>query len=268
MTVYADVLFLVNFLMDLLCLAACRRVRGMETKRVRMLLSAAFGGVFGVFGACVWLPKVCLYALSVAAACVMCRIAFGAQHFTAFVRTVLLFLIANLLLGGLLAGLSNVLGNGRSLPPLTPLLLFAAVYAAMTGISVILRACRVKRDTVVHITLGQKTASFTVLVDSGDLLRDPYSGAPVILLSLARLQKAFPEEAFLVSPQNVPSEVLALHGWHLIPADTVSGGALLNAFVPDDIRVGTRHITAVTAVSPMPHFGGAEGLMPSALLIV
>lgn len=267
MTVYADILFLINFFADLVCLAACRRIRGIRVKKRRLCLAAGIGGVYGVAAAISMLPGIALYALSLAAACLICFAAFGRQPLLSFFRTVMLFYIANLLLGGLLSVLDTMLGDTARLPLLLAAVLCLVLYAAMTGISALLRAARVRRDSTVEITLGERKASFTVLADSGNLLHDPYTGAPVILLSQARLRRAFPEEALFDAPLAVPPETLASHGWHIIPADTASGGTLLDVFVPDAVTVNGRRVDAVAASVPSPHFGGAEGLIPSALLV-
>ena len=267
MTVYADVLFLINFFADLVCLAACRRIRGIRVRKRRLCLAAMIGGVYGVTAALVMLPGIALYALSLAAACLICFAAFGRQPILSFFRTVMLFYIANLLLGGLLTLLDTVLGDTARLPLLLAAALCLVLYAAMTGISALLRAARVRRDSMVGITLGDKTAWFTVLADSGNLLHDPYTGEPVILLSRARLRQAFPGEMLFDTPLDAPPETLVSLGWHIIPADTASGGTLLDVFVPDAVTVNGRRVDAVAASVPSPSFGGAEGLIPSALLV-
>ena len=47
-TVYIDVLFCVNFIIDYIMLVSVRHVMSLKARRIRLLLSAALGGIFSL----------------------------------------------------------------------------------------------------------------------------------------------------------------------------------------------------------------------------
>ena len=83
------------------------------------------------------------------------------------------------------------------------------------------------------------------LYDTGNALRHPIFGTPVIVAGEARLKPLLPPEW--------GSETLPL-GFSLVPVQTVQGRALLPAFRPDEIRQEStgRRISAFVALSPQP----------------
>lgn len=99
----------------------------------------------------------------------------------------------------------------------------------------------------------------TALVDTGNLLRDPLTGLPVIVLSR--------EAASRVTTLPAPGRLQP--GMRLIPVRTVTGRALMPVFRPESIRLrtaeGWREARAILGVSPGTD-AGFQALIPSSLL--
>ena len=69
MTVYADLLFIVNLYIDALLLSAVRRFLRLPLTGKRLLLASVLGGVFGLSALLPALPGVVLFPLAVGIAC-------------------------------------------------------------------------------------------------------------------------------------------------------------------------------------------------------
>lgn len=96
------------------------------------------------------------------------------------------------------------------------------------------------RHAVLTITLAGRTLRVDALQDSGNLLRDPVNGLPVIVLSHEALSRWMP-----------PPSVDALRpGMRLMSARTAAGPALLILIRPDDVCLGRRPVRAMLAFSP------------------
>jgi stage II sporulation protein GA (sporulation sigma-E factor processing peptidase) len=82
--VYADLLFLVNFSMDFLCLFVSARLLRREVRMWRLLLSASAGGVYSVV--LLFIPLVGFYAvlLDLGFCALMCVLAYGVKNGGAF----------------------------------------------------------------------------------------------------------------------------------------------------------------------------------------
>lgn len=106
---------------------------------------------------------------------------------------------------------------------------------------------------LLEITHHAQRLELTALVDSGNLLRDPITRLPVIVISRQTAAKFLPEAPRL----------------RLISVRTVAGSALMPVFRPDLVRVllpqGWQTIETVVGLSP-DGYSGFQALMPSSVI--
>ena len=115
------------------------------------------------------------------------------------------------------------------------------------------------RCTSVDVSLRKHSAVLTALVDSGNLLRDPLTGLPIIVISRRAAAKLTP----------LPPEGSLLPGMRLMRVRTVAGTSLMPILRPDAlrIRVGGAWQAAEALIGLSP--GGGEGfqaLVPASLV--
>lgn len=199
--VYLDTLFILNTLMDYLLLLAAARLAGEELRRVRMALSAMFGGIyagasvlpgFGFLSGPLW-QLVC--------ALVMVLVGLGASR-RLLRQTVIFFALAFAFGGGILA--VSLLG-GDGMP-------FGAVPGVGLDIKVILLSgavCYVvltlglkrvgshggERGELVRVCvrLRERQVYLTALRDTGNTLTDPVTGRGVLVVQGDSLSGLFQE---------------------------------------------------------------------------
>ncbi|MGN0747225.1 MAG: sigma-E processing peptidase SpoIIGA [Aristaeellaceae bacterium] len=162
--------------------------------------------------------------------------------------------VAALLLSLAMAGCMRLL-NGMALPPSLALLAACGLLPALCcG-----RACSPQpRCATVEMTQGDCTITLTALVDSGNLLRDPLTGLPVIVLSRRCARKL----------TSLPAPGQLLPGMRLISVRTAAGPALMAIFRPRRIRVlsgsAWHEVRAVAGLSP-DGYDGVQALLPACL---
>ena len=252
MTVYLDLVILLNFLVDDLLLMGTNRLSGFPAAPGRCALAALLGGVYS--GACLlpgfsFLGNLLWRLVSLG---LMGLAAFGMNR-SAWKRSGL-FLLLSLALGGA----AVTLGRGE----------FSVLVLAAIGIWLLCRIAfggtAVGREYVpVQLIWGERTASVLALRDTGNTLRDPITGEQVLVLSgdVARDLTGLTEQQL-----RSPLETLAqrpLTGLRLIPYRAVglSGGMLLGLRF-DRVKIGSRETSAVVAFAPE---GLGEGSMYQAL---
>ena len=262
LVIYPDLIFVSDLVSDSLCLYGCARLCGISPKPFGIFVGGVIGGLYGAGMACLSLPWFVTAFLTVLTAFIMCRAAFGRLRFAALLRAAVLFAAVNLLLGGTVAFLAMRLRGapGAVLPIIIALLAFPAVMK----LSSLLAESHVKRFYAATLTLDGVKGTFTLLADTGDRLRDPLTGRPVMVLSEDRLRAAFPDETLFISVSDTPREVLLKRKWHMVYAGTVGGGTLLDAFVPDALTVNGQPYAAVIAIAGTDGFDGADGVGPAA----
>ena len=262
--IYADTIFIINFIINYLILLATARICAVRTTRWRIAIAGAAGGIYSVMAV---MPPLVFWGNP------LVKIVFGAlMVYTAFgwrdglLRVVLVFFAVSAAFAGALLAVSLLSGDGRA-GLMTPVsfrvlvLSFAVCYAAVT---LVFRHVARVRGKLVSLTVrnGGREIRMVALIDTGNSLRDPITGGAVIVTGVSAAKKLFTravEDAVAELCSRDAAKVLeelAQTGtgvkFRLVPysAVGVSGGMLL-AFRPDEILVdGVRRTDLIIALSP------------------
>ena len=237
MEIYLDVLMMLNFLVDLLLLVGTNRLSGHPPGAKKALPAALLGGIYG--GVCL-LPGLAFLG-GLFWRCVfwglMSLVAFGWDLGRGF-----LFVLLSMALGGMV----SLLNQGGFMA----LVLSAG---AITGLCLLGFRGKVGAQRFVPVTIscGGKTASVTALVDTGNTLRDPVSGKPVLVVD----ETVAGEISALTQAQlRNPIATLSQYpgcGYRLIPYSAVGcPGGMLLGLRPDSLHVNGREREYIVAFAP------------------
>lgn len=290
-TVYADLLFMINFSMDFLCFYITSKLLHRKLNTLRALLASVFGGVYAVAilfaGFVPLLELVCNVGVGLA----MCAVVFTGKgvRFGKFSLCSLVYVGVSVALGGLMTAMFNMLNllglplgsiseSGDGMPVWLFALLAAVSGAATLAGGNFFRSSQAQRTADIEITYGNKTVKLAALCDSGNLLRDPISGKTVIITDISRFYSTLPEAVIRAVQKNDTSLLSKLptesaKRLRLVPSHTASGTGMLFAFTPDKLTVrlpeGISHdVDALFA--PVPLGASAKGfdaLIPPELLV-
>lgn len=288
---YGDVLCLINFSIDFLVLAMCGTFLHLRRRLFRLLAAAVLGAVYSLL---ILLPALPWYAELLShliAALLMCAVAYSPLGARYFVRLVFVFYVSAFLLGGAVSALytilASILGTADvgetnavvSGQKATIFLLYAmgsGIFFFAFGRMEAKRKCQ--RHTMVKICEEEKSVEMEGLVDSGNLLSDPISGRPVILvrkvealhilpMDIARFYSGMSEE------KDVPPALMKKI--RLVLATGVEGKRILTGYIPDRIFLFSREepkkrrtVNAMIAIceGQEKDFGGSGAIVPATLL--
>lgn len=242
---YLDVLFILNFTVDLLLIIAANRLSGYPTKWQRTLLASLLGGLYG--GACV-IPGLYFLAGTIWRLIflgLMGCIAFGA-HLES-VRRCVLFVILSMALGGIALGI----GTGGILS-----ILFSAAAVCVMCIFG-LKGKIGNRFIPVEIRHNGKIHNFTALIDTGNSLTDPISGQQVMVVSSALGHRLLGQKMLAFS--DPLSAITYIQGGRLVPYHSVgTENGLLAAKRFQDVKIGKWRGACLVAFSPQELGKGEE----------
>lgn len=269
-TVYVDSVFVLNALMDYLLLLCTGRLAGVPLRRGRYALAAALGGAYAV---AVFLPGcgfLSLLPAKAAAGVVLAVAAFGGE--ARLGRLMLLFLAVSCAMAGCVLGLGLLAGGGVPAArgvfytDVSAKVLLIAAAASYLVLTVVFRAAARHglggHLVPVRVCLEGRTAALTALLDTGSALRDPVTGAAVLVVSPGALDGALPPQvrtlltpALLRFPPDLlePAERAAPRlRWRLVPYRAVGvPEGLLLAVRSDWTEIGgERHAGLTVAFSP------------------
>lgn len=291
--VYADLLFFLNAGMDALCFCLTAGILHRKMSRWRLALGATLGGVYAVAvlfidlsplpHAQVW--AVCMDAL----ACLgLSAIVYGrrGESIRRVAVAAAIYTVVSMVMGGVMTALYHLL-NRLDLPFLTEggeeSSVSAILFALLAGVGGLItarsgRLFRRKQATVtmdVTVEFGERRVTVDGMVDSGNLLRDPIGGKPVLVVDSAAIAPLLsPAMATAVASGGVRvSADLSAEEQRrirLIPTGTATGRGLLLALAVDRLFLtpegGTPHevdaLVGVTSLSGAP----ARAMIPSELI--
>ena len=285
-TVYLDLLFLINFSMDFLCIYIAAKIMSARLFTVRSVVAAILGGIYSCLA--LFIPSGYFFTLlcDLFVCVLICVISFG-RKIGLFFSSVVYFAVS-MALGGFMTALFNLLnrlgfsslegaddGDGISV---WLFLLLAIVSGAFTlfGGNFFKRNAKIKRVEL-RICEGSREKRFSALVDSGNLLREPISGRACVVVDTNAVQELFDSRlvGLMKKDGSYAIESLPLllkKRIRLIPTLTATGEKMLVGIRADrlfiDFEKGEREIDAMLVFSDFSKGKNAEAeaLVPLELL--
>ena len=262
---YADVLFLLNFSMDFLSLAASASLLSQRKRPARISIAAALGALYAVTFTVADIGGPLSLISAIASACAMCIISFGYSGIRDLIYETSLMAGCGALMGGIMTAF---LSSGVYIP--APTIIVSSVVLSFF----IIRSARIKKGCIsveVEITYKGKVSSFSALCDSGNLMRDPFGAAPVMLVSrdvLCGILRPSEISSLMTFDGNFPNGMII----RPVPDNSNGEKRICAAFRADRVTVknGKKELDAdcFIAISPHPrgYFGGHDATVPSAII--
>ena len=246
MSVYLNLVMILNFLVDFLLILGTNRLSGFPPDWGRSALAAAVGGLYG--GLCM-IPGfhfMMNILWRIASLLVVSAVAFGGSG---MLRRGGIFVLLSLALGGIAVGFGN---EGYWMPVIAVGILWLLCRRVFSG------GAGGKEYVPVRITHEGNMVSVIALKDSGNSLRDPVTGESVMVIGA---QTAMHLIGLNKEQLSSPMETLtgsSIRGLRLIPYRSVGGSGMLLAKRFPNVQIGDRKGSALVAFAPEA-IGRGEG---------
>lgn len=259
-SVYIDILFFVNLMINTIILMASAVILRIKYSCARVFAGAAVGALY----ACViFFPKIHIiytFAARASAAALICFIAFAPKGVRQCVKQTVVFYITTAVFGVISLALlyftdigirlGGVISNGVFYfnIPITYLVLSCAVaYASISAADKFFRKRALRSYTDITVFMGGKSVELKALVDTGNMLRDPLSGKTVMIAEAKVMAPLFEFDIGALSDGE--GEYMSLPpGFRLIPFSSIGkSSGILVAFVPEKIIINNSERTNIIA---------------------
>ena len=285
-TVYIDLYFMINFAMDFLCFYLTSWLLSLRRSLLRTMLASAFGALYACVALLIGLRGVWSILADLAICLLMCAIAYyRPKEARAVAVDALVYSAVSILLGGAMTalfyffnriGLDRLLGSEEDADGVSVWLFALIAIAGAIGTAFggrLMRKKATRRACRVSITLGGRTIALDGICDSGNLLCEPISALPCIIIDPERLDKLVGRgDARAVIDRRIEdlSEGICRRV-RVIPMRTVGGESVGYGIRADRVRVElgreTRSVEAFILAANEPiSADGARALVPSELL--
>ena len=223
MAVSVEVYFLTNFLMDFAATAIVARSLGRVRWR-RVALAAALGAVWATLAQLPRLRFIASAGGAAAMAFVLAAVAMPPDCLRSALRAGAALLGGALFLGGVQLAAVRLFAGAGAAAFIAGALLGAMALLAATG-------ARQKRlvtwEVQVFLSAGGGEARFRALVDTGNRLREPFSGLPVLICERGVLADVLPAGYDALPPGETPP------GFRKVGYGALGGSGRLNCFRPE-----------------------------------
>ncbi len=266
--IYGDIYFFVNFSMDLVCLYITCLILRKNTGIGRLIMGAAFGAFYSLLTLFFSFDLTLRFTMTFLVAFVICFLSFfEKQNPRDFIFPSFVFIAISFFMGGSLTYLYSFLGGvfkGEG-NEFSILLLPCAFFFGIT--SFLLSRISEKKRSVLKTRIMVSTGverEFSALVDTGNLLREPIAGLPVVILS----EKA--SRAYIKNGDLTPASALEYpelgNEIRVIPMNGAGISGILTGFIPKGgVTVSGKTKKCCVAFSKTQSFDGCEALLPYAL---
>ncbi len=283
-TVYVDLYFLINFSMDFLCLYLTAKLLSERLAPIRGILAAAIGGIYANLALLLGLSGFTAILSDLAVCALICLAAFfGRGRIKRAPVYILVYVAVSAALGGIMTALfylfnrtgifdfiKNTDGDGISVWLFAFLAAISAVITLIGGRGATKKMSA--REVELEVTFFGRTVTLRGMSDSGNLLREPLSGKPCIVVDRKGLGGLLSKRLSEILSKGNASGLEGLTDDEkrrivLIPARTATGADMLVGIRVERVLVRCggkeREADAVLALSELE----VGALVPSCLLI-
>ena len=266
--------------MDFLALYLTAQIFKLRFRSGRCVLSAALGGAYSVVSVITGFQNI---FLTVMISVLMCLISFFGNKVSVLIRSIAVFYIVNLLLGGAMTFVFNLYNHvsesqkdivihgqlnsvGAALPfPLILisaglLFLFPALYRCLLG------KRHAQRFVSANFEHNGKRVVLNCIVDSGNNVTEPISGDPIIFICENAINRILSDnEMSAIKMQEQYYNGNERHKFRLIIYKTVSGSDMCVCIKPDRITVKGKDLQARIALGKSISGKEYDAVLPSLL---
>lgn len=255
--IYADVLLAVNLYINYFLLRGATLLLRRRVTPLRCVAAAAVGAVFSlavIFPQIPFFVGMLLKAISGAAVTLT---AFGRQKRIDFLLSLLCFLVMSFAFAGGMTALWNAAAplemycnNGCvyfDIPIWAAALITAALYGGFRLVSFIMERRQPSRHESVTLYADGHLLTLDGFADTGNSLRDSFSGMPVIIVSLEKIKSIAPKNVLDYLAGNLND----INGIRLVPCSTVTSDGVIPVF-PAAVEIGSVRADVFVGVTRQP----------------
>lgn len=206
MTIYLDVILMENICMNYIILFATGLIVKVNIKQIRIMLSSLLGGIYAILS---FAPVLQIYSniiFKIIISIVMVYIAFNAKNIKVLLKQVILFYLVSFAFGGCAFFLlyfikpQDILMRNGYLTGTYPIKI--ALLGGIVGFVIVNIAFKIVKGRIskkdmfctIEIHFKQKTTTVKAMIDTGNLLKEPISGMPVIVVEKQELEDIIPRK--------------------------------------------------------------------------
>ena len=206
MTIYVDVVLIENLIMNYIILLATRLILKIKIKHIRLMLGGLLGAIYSIVAYTGILKIYSSFILKIILSIIIVYIAYNPQSVKKLCKELLFFYLTSFVFGGAAFALIYIvkpqdilMKNGLFLGtyPLKTVILAAIVaFVVVITAFTIIKSKFTKKDMIceIEVKLNSKIIKTEALIDTGNMLKEPITNTPVVVIEHTLLYDSMPKE--------------------------------------------------------------------------
>lgn len=206
MTIYVDVVLMENLIINYIILLATGLVLKLKIKHIRLLFGSLLGAIYSIVTYTGFLKIYSSFILKIILSIIIVYIAYNPQTVKKLSKELLFFYLISFVFGGAAFALIYIvkpqdilMKNGLFLGtyPLKTIILAAIIaFLIIVTAFTIIRKKLTKKDIIykIEVKINNKLIQAEALIDTGNMLKEPITNLPVVVIERTLLYDCIPKE--------------------------------------------------------------------------
>ncbi len=206
MTIYIDVILVENLMMNYIILLATGIVAKVKIKQFRLVLASLIGAIYTIISYMKILNLQFSFVFKIILSIIIVYAAYNPQRMSKMWKILLIFYLVSFVFGGVAFSLIYIvkpqevlMKNGMFLGtyPLKIIILGAVIaFLIIIATFKIVKNKISKKDVIydIEVMIDDKKITTRALIDTGNMLKEPITNTPVIVIEKALLYECLPKE--------------------------------------------------------------------------
>lgn len=256
--IYVDILICVNLFINYFILIAVTKFLFLKIHKWRLFLGALLGAAYSLYILIpepIWIISLLIKLLM---SVTIILVAFGFHKILELFKIVLCFFGINFGFSGVMFALwctlkpmGLIVKNGVVYFSLSPILLISSTVVSYLIIEFINKIVGKQQERElfyeIFVEIFSHTLKLKAKLDTGNTLKEPFSGIPVIVVKKEKIKHIIPENFLEIMNtfeiENYSNSLNLLKTIRLIPFKTIHGSGVLPAFKTDKIIINKQNLT-------------------------
>lgn len=206
MTIYVDVVLMENLMMNYIILLATGLILKVKIKHIRLIIGSLIGAIYSIVAYTGFLKIYSSFILKIILSVIIVYIAYNPQSVKNLSKELLFFYLTSFVFGGAAFALIYIvkpqdilMKNGLFLGtyPLKTVILAAIVaFVIIITAFTIIKSKLTKKNMIceIELKLNNKMIKTEALIDTGNMLKEPITNLPVVVIEHTLLYECIPKE--------------------------------------------------------------------------
>lgn len=206
MTIYIDVVLIENLIMNYIILLATGIILKTKIKHFKIIMSSLIGAIYTILAYVITIPIYSSFFMKFLLSIIIIYVAYNPQNVKKMWKILIVFYLTSFVFGGAAFALIYIvkpqdilMKNGLFLGTYP---MKSVVLAGIIGFIIIVTAFKIVRNRItkrdiyknVKIEIDGKQIHLNAILDTGNMLKDPITGSPVIVVEKSILYEILPIE--------------------------------------------------------------------------